>query len=61
MYLKVCMKPAYSLEYLNAAGYRGIYEYFLGESRYNSSLFGWAGHTEEGKIFGNVTGFELLN
>ena len=33
---KVCVKPAYSLDFLNAAGYRGIYEYFLGESRFDN-------------------------
>merc|ERR1719210_67985 len=52
---KVCVKPAYSLDFLNAAGYRGIYEYFLGESRYNNSIFGWAGHTSEGETFSDVS------
>ena len=25
--------------------------------RHNSSIFGWAGHSADGRVFGNVTGF----
>ena len=25
-------------------------------ARYNNSIFGWAGHTKEGKTFSNVSG-----
>ena len=27
--------------------------------RYNNSIFGWAGHTKEGKTFSNVSGWSL--
>ena len=36
-------------------GYDGVYHYFNGKSKYNSSIHGWAGHTEDGKVFSNVS------
>ena len=29
-------------------GYGGSYEYFAGLSRFNDSVYGWSGHTENG-------------
>ena len=30
--------------------------YLMGESKYNSSVYGWAGHTSGGGIVSNVSG-----
>ena len=57
---KVCIKPGFDDEALQEAGYESTFEYFLGKSRYNQSLYGWAGHTEEGGVVTNVEGEIIL-
>ena len=37
-------------------GYKGDYEFFSGKSMYNSSMYGWSGHTENGSSLGTVRG-----
>ena len=37
-------------------GYKNGYKFFRGASLYNSSLIGWSGHTENGKIVSTPTG-----
>ena len=39
-----------------AFGYKDYGDFFRGESMFNSSLYGWAGHTENGTALGNVQG-----
>ena len=41
---KICVKPGFDVEELRKEGYDGIYEYFLGKSRYSSIAYGWSGH-----------------
>ena len=41
-------------------GYKNDYNFFLGRSRFNSSLFGWNGHTENGSILGNVESMQYI-
>jgi hypothetical protein len=53
---KICIKPGFDRVELNNAGYKHAGRYFLGESRFNSSVVGWAGHLPDGKIKGNVSG-----
>ena len=53
---KICIKPAYNAEQLNRAGYSSAWDYFVGCSKYNGYLMGWAGHTEDGKAVSNVSG-----
>ena len=53
---KICIKPAFNISELHKSGYKSIWSYFVGESRYNNSIFGWAGHTENGSIIGTVEG-----
>ena len=53
---KICIKPAFNMEFLNRAGYDNTFYYFLGRSKYNSSLYGWAGHTQTEQVFNNITG-----
>ena len=44
---KLCVTPALNVSELKSAGYRNIWRYFLGQSDYNTSLYGWGGHTRE--------------
>ena len=37
-------------------GYTNDFDFFAGESMYNSSMFGWSGHTENGSSVGTVKG-----
>ena len=39
---------------LREAGYFNVVEYFAGKSKFNGSVIGWAGHTEDGKVVGKV-------
>ena len=57
---KICIKPGFDTEELLRTGYKQAARYFVGESRYNKTLVGWAGHTEEGGIIGDVEGKNLV-
>ena len=37
-------------------GYRNVFRWFIGSSIYNDTLHGWAGHSENGSVLGNVEG-----
>ena len=43
--IKLCLNPAFNTTALQEEGYQFISSYFQGKSRYNSSIFGWGGHT----------------
>ena len=47
---KICMKPGFNTTALKEEGYAGISKYFRGQSSYNSSVYGWAGHTNTSEI-----------
>ena len=53
---KICIKPAFNIAELRKAGYRSIWAYFLGQSRYNKSLYGWGGHYKNGSSIASVAG-----
>ena len=40
-------------------GYRDSWTFFYGQSWYNDSIYGWAGHTEYGTTIGSVEGLKL--
>ena len=42
---KICGKPGFNLSALQEKGYLDVFDYFLGESMFNSSVYGWAGHS----------------
>ena len=48
---KICFNPSFNKTVEEEAGY---YDFFSGKSKHNSSLVGWAGHTEEGGVLGTV-------
>ena len=51
---KICVQPAINKEALEEAGYKGTHGYFSGQSAFNKSIFGWAGHTNDSGTYGTV-------
>ena len=51
---KICIIPGFNQTALYGVGYDGTVNYFVGQSRFNYSLYGWAGHTEDHGIVGSV-------
>ena len=54
--IKVCVSPGFNDTALQEVGYTDTFYYFLGESRYNDSIYGWGGHTNTSEVFGSVLG-----
>ena len=53
--IKVCVSPGFNATALQEFGYSDTYFYFLGNSVYNDTFYGWAGHTDTNEVFGNVS------
>ena len=51
---RVCIRPGFDMPALWRAGYHSTDGFFSGKSRFNSSVIGWAGHTEDGEVVGKV-------
>ena len=58
---KICLKPALNLTFLQSVGYKNIRAYFLGWSKYNTSLYGWAGHGPDGRPLYQDVGGKILS
>ena len=43
---KICPDPGFNATLLFEEGYNGTDSYFGGWSKFNGSIYGWAGHTE---------------
>ena len=53
--IKICAEPAFNESAIFEAGYeRKIYKYFIGRSRFNKTVVGWAGHTKDYGTVGSV-------
>ena len=53
--IKICAQPGFNESLLKDLGYdQGIWSYFLGKSRFNRSIIGWAGHTADFGVKGSV-------
>merc|ERR1712142_674386 len=52
--MKICPDSGFNLTALREEGYDSAWFYFIGQSRYNSSIFGWAGHTNTSETRGTV-------
>ena len=52
--IKICAEPGFNETAIKEAGYKKTSYYFKGISRFNSSLVGWAGHTEDFGVKGSV-------
>ena len=44
----------------NVTGYKRSFKFFMGESMFNDSLFGWRGHTKDGSVLGSTQGISSL-
>ena len=53
---KICIRPGFNETEVKNLGYRTSWEYLLGRSRYNGSIYGWAGHTPDGGVISNASG-----
>ena len=56
---KVCANEANissAKEKYTEVGYTDLWTFFYGQSLYNDSIYGWAGHTENGSTVGSVEG-----
>ena len=53
---KICIKPGFDDKELHRMGYSHSLAYMDGRSMFNGSIFGWAGHTPDGRIVSNVSG-----
>ena len=51
---KICFSPGLNITAIEEAGYKRSFEYFYGQSRFNSSILGWAGHTNSSGVVGSV-------
>ena len=52
--LKICINPGFNDTAINEAGYKNIFDFFAGRSKYNRSVYGWAGHTRDGGVVDSV-------
>ena len=52
--IKICVVPGFNQTALYEVGYYDAWDYFLGQSRFNESVIGWAGHTEDSGTIGTV-------
>ena len=42
---KICINPGFNIDKVREEGYSDISRYFLGESQFNNTNYGWAGHS----------------
>ena len=52
--LKICFSPGINISAVEEAGYKSIYRYFYGQSKYNKSILGWAGYRNTSGVRGSV-------
>ena len=56
---KICIQPGFDKKELKSVGYSSERDYFDGNSRFNATIKGWAGHKENGNLFGSIT--DIMN
>ena len=52
--IKICINPGFNDTAIIEAGYKNIFDFFVGRSKYNKSVYGWAGHTKDGGVVDSV-------
>ena len=60
---RICLyelKNANVNERYQRLGYKSEVMFFLGRSKFNKSLYGWNGHTENGGILGSTEGWRTI-
>ena len=46
----------YDTERYEELGYTDGWRFYMGQSKYNKSIFGWNGHTKDGETIGTTEG-----
>ena len=54
---KLCFMDKMDVNKVRDAGYKSMWRYFLGQSRFNDSIYGWAGHDEDGNMGKGIEGW----
>lgn len=52
--IKICIIPGFDEAAIRDAGYSESWYYFYGQSKFNGSIFGWAGHNNQSETLGEV-------
>lgn len=52
--IKGCVIPGFNKSAIQELGYESVATYLAGQSKFNESLYGWAGHTNKSEIIGSV-------
>ena len=52
--IKVCVIPGFNKSAIRELGYKSVTHYLAGQSKFNESLYGWAGHTNKSETVGSV-------
>ena len=52
--IKICIIPGFNETAIRDAGYDESWYYFYGQSKFNGSIFGWAGHNNRSETLGEV-------
>ena len=58
---KICIDPSANMTELKDVGYDLIWHYFTGRSSFNKTIFGWGGHTQDGREIASVEGDILIS
>ena len=53
--IKLCLEQDNQIEMLKELGYQDTWYFYAGQSKYNSNVVGWNGHTQSG-IIGSAKG-----
>ena len=57
---KICLNdPKNTHDRYQKIGYKDVYRFFKGTSKYNKSHVGWSGHTKDGATIGTTEGKEI--
>ena len=52
--IKICIIPGFDEAAIRDAGYAESWYYFYGQSKFNGTIFGWAGHNNQSETLGEV-------
>ena len=53
--INICVIPGFNQTALHEVGYEDTWRYFLGQSKFDHSVYGWAGHSEDSGTIGTVS------
>ena len=59
--ISLVITPGFNETALQEAGYNDTYNYFVGRSKYENNNVGWAGHTADGGVKGDVPGRIMIS